>query len=135
MKHKAVDNLIFVRLEKGEMVYESLFGFCQENNIKAGFLWALGSVKDVALAHYNPDTKKYTEKKFNETLEAASLKGVISKEKLHLHAVLSDEKMQTTGGHFKEAKVAATLEVAILKSGGELERYKDEEIGLELLKF
>lgn len=135
MKHKTVDNLIFLRLEKGELVYETLFEFCQKNNIKAGFLWALGSVKDVVLAHYSPDSKKYSEEKFSQILEAASLKGVISKEKLHLHAVLSDDKMQTIGGHLKEAKVAATLEVAIFKSKGELERYFDEDIGLELLKF
>ena len=41
---------------------------------------------------------------------------------LHLHAVLSDEKKNTIGGHFIEGKISITAEIVILKTTLDLKR-------------
>jgi len=58
---------------------------------------------------------------------------VVSAKKIHAHIVVSDREMKAIGGHLKQGVVAATCEVVLHVFDGEIKRYSDEEIGLELL--
>lgn len=128
----------FLRLDRGEEILESLHSFCAEKNFRSGYFSAIGAVGRVILMHYNPDIKKYSEKIFEQKLEIVNLSGNISwhqeKPYLHAHGIFSDEKMQCFGGHIKETVVAATCEMFLIQTDGEMKREFSEDIGLKLLK-
>lgn len=54
---------------------------------------------------------------------------------LHLHANLGDESQHSFSGHLTKAIVSATFEGVIEVIEGEVDREKDPETGLNLLKF
>jgi predicted DNA-binding protein with PD1-like motif len=76
MRYSRFDAKSFViRIEKEEEVISALQSFCKEKRIGNAFFWGIGSVADPILAHYNPRTKKYTEKKLTGIFELISLHG------------------------------------------------------------
>ncbi|MDP7116294.1 MAG: DNA-binding protein [Candidatus Woesearchaeota archaeon] len=137
MKSTKKQNTFIIRLEKDEKIIESLTQFCEENNIKAGSFHGLGACEEATLAHYNLETKEYTEKTLKQPLEILHLNGNISemegKPYLHVHIVLSDTEMKALGGHLKEAIVGPTCEIFLTPLENAINRKKDKEIGLNLL--
>lgn len=133
---KVSDNKYIIRLKRGELVNKSLKKFCQKESIKNGAIWAIGSVDDPILAHYQVDTKKYSEKKFKGVFEVAPLTGNVGlyeeQPLIHNHILVSDESMQAFAGHLVEAKVSATLEVILIKFDSKLTKSNDQETGLKL---
>ena len=69
-------------------------------------------------------------------MEFASASGslglVEGKPFVHLHAVVSDPRGNTHGGHLFRAVTGATLEFLLLVADGPIERTRDEETGLNL---
>jgi predicted DNA-binding protein with PD1-like motif len=51
---------------------------------------------------------------------------------VHLHAVVSDRRCETRGGHLFRAVAAATLEFVIFVADKPIERTRDEETALNL---
>ena len=52
---------------------------------------------------------------------------------LHIHVNLADEEHRTFGGHLNEAVVSATCEAIIEEFEGEVDRFFDEKIGINLM--
>ena len=52
-----------------------------------------------------------------------------------MHIILSDSDYKTFGGHLNRAVVSATCEVIIEEYEGTLERYFDDNIGLNLFEL
>lgn len=127
-----------LRFDRGEEVLESLRGFCLEKNFKSGSFSAIGAAEKATLMHYDLDTKKYAEKTFEQKLEIVNLSGNLSwheeRPYLHAHGVFSDKEMGCWGGHIKEVVVAATCELFLIQTEGEVKREFSEEIGLNLLE-
>ena len=140
MDFKKLGDIYFVKIEKGEEVYETLKEFCKKQKITAGTISGLGAVNKIELVLYNTKDKKYYSKIFSgEDFEIASLTGnttTMDKEAyLHLHIVISDKDMKAYAGHMKSAVVSAACEVVIITAKGVIEREYNEEIGLNLLKL
>ena len=53
----------------------------------------------------------------------------------HLHMSAGDSEGKVFGGHLNKAVVSATCEMIINIIDGTVDRYKDDEIGLNLFKF
>ena len=53
----------------------------------------------------------------------------------HLHMSVGNEKGEVFGGHLNKAIISATCEMVITIISGIVDRYYDEEVGLNLLKF
>lgn len=132
---KINENEYLLRLERGEEIVKTVEDFLKKEKIGSGVLWGLGAVDYARLAHYRVDKKEYSEKELRQPLEIASLVGVITKEGIHSHIVLSDSQMKTYGGHLKEARVAATGEIVVQKGAEKIGRKYSEEIGLNLLEI
>lgn len=137
MKFKKADKTYFIRLERGEKIIETLRNFCAENRIKCGYLFGIGALDKVELAHYIVKNRKYTSKTLKQPLEITNMSGNITtmnKEVyLHCHITLSDEGMKAIAGHLKEGVVSATCEVILIMLKGGLERRYDRAIGLNLM--
>ena len=53
----------------------------------------------------------------------------------HIHMSAGNENGEVFGGHLNRAMVSATCEMVIDVIDGEVDRYFDEEVGLNLFKF
>lgn len=131
------NNTWVVRIKRGERIIQTLKDFCQKNAVAGGFFFGIGAVDQVELAHYNVGKKKYRSIKFSQPLEMINITGSIGKEKdliIHAHAVFSDTKMQTIGGHLVEGRVSGTAEIYLMKLPSLKKKY-DPETGLKLFSL
>ena len=53
----------------------------------------------------------------------------------HLHMSAGDSRGQVFGGHLNAAVVSATCEMVIRVIPGQVDRYLDPDVGLNLFKF
>lgn len=135
---KISTNAYIIRIQRGENIVESIKKFCEKKHISGGFFYGIGAVDEVELAHYNVEKKKYSKKKFVKAFEVPNLTGSIGicegELIIHVHAVFSDDAMNTIGGHLVEAKVSGTAELFFTKTDTLLKSH-DEETGLKLFEL
>ena len=121
-------NSIVVRLQKGDLLKESISKICIDNEIKAGVI--ISSVGSLVKARIrNAGATKIEE--INHDLEILSLNGTVSKERIHLHICVSDSDLRTYGGHLEGGSVVnSTCELVILKLDEyEFDKVYDEKTG------
>lgn len=138
MKYKKFGNKYVVRIEKGEELVETLKNFCRKEEIKLGTISGIGASNKITLGLFKTDTKEYVSNEYQGDYEITSLLGNISRKDgeiyLHLHANIADIDGKVKGGHLSLAVISATFETVIEKVDGEVDRYFDEEIGLNLFE-
>ncbi len=139
MKFKQIEEKYFIRVDKNEEIVQVLKDFCHAEEIKAAVFTGFGAVKAVTLGFFDPETKKYSEKTFNEFMEITCLIGNVSQKdnQVYLHAHLSASKadFSVIGGHLAGAAVSATAEICLIPSNGNLKRKFDEDVGLNIYDF
>jgi len=139
VRSKKTGDTYFVRIDKGEELVQSLDNFCKENQIKLGIIQGIGATSQITVGYFDTKQKKYFSNQFEGDFEIAPLVGNITtmdgKTYLHLHVTFGDKKFGSHSGHLNKAVISATFEGVIMVLDGEMERYHDEEIGLNLLKI
>lgn len=105
------------RLQKGQDLKIELEKYVKENEIKAGVIvTCVGCLYEAVIR--NAGGKECI--KLDKKLEIVSITGTLSINGSHIHIAVSDEKLNTYGGHLKEGcLVNTTAEVVIF----ELEDY------------
>lgn len=128
-----------LRLDKDELLVQTLQEFIQKNHLKAAWLSGLGGAQWVELGFYDLSTKQYRWRRFEQLLEVTALQGNIGwqgdRPALHLHGTLTDQNYQAIGGHIKELCVGGTIELFLHTIFGDkpLSREDDAKTGLKLL--
>jgi predicted DNA-binding protein with PD1-like motif len=139
MEYRRFDDMIVVRMDRGEEIVARLKEVALKENIKLANVNALGAVNDFTVGAYDVNEKKYNSNRFEGVYEIVSLTGSINTMNgeyySHLHMACSDETGKTVGGHLNEAHISATCEMFIQLIDGTVDRYKDEETGLNLFRF
>ncbi len=137
MKKQVTDSGYVIRLEKGEKFVDTLVSFCEDEGVVGAVFTGIGSAESVELGFYNPPSKSFSFKIFDEALEVIGMNGNISivdeKPFIHAHGTFSDNKFQTIGGHIKDFVVGPTVEIFLTNLNTEIGRKMDKEIGLKLL--
>lgn len=131
---KEKDNLIFVRLFPGEVLYDALKEVCRKHNVvTAVVLSGLGQMKEFTLGYFS-SKGDYRPEEFTEPHELVVLTGNISKQgddhNFHLHAALGTSDKEIIGGHLMGGKIEITAEIVLLKSDLMMQRRIDEKTGL-----
>lgn len=139
MKYRRFNNKIIARIDKGEEILEKIKEVAINENIKLASISALGAINDFTVGVFKVDEKKYYSNVFKGNFEIVSLTGTISTMNnevyTHIHMSAGNEKGEVFGGHLNRATVSATCEMVIDVIDGEVDRYFDEEVGLNLFKF
>jgi len=125
------------RLKKGDNLIEELEKFVADK--PSGLIIGLGALEQAELKLYLLEEKEYSQKQIEGPLEIGSFVGVVGKLPdgkmgIHPHAVLSNKNFETFSGHISKGTVGATFEFCFFASSNEVERYFDEQIGLNLIK-
>lgn len=136
MYYQKVRDGYILRLESGESIIPKITEFILKEDLKSCTISGIGSVKEVVLAYYNLDEKRFYEKTFDENCELISLTGSVGFENstplVHLHASISDNNFITFGGHVKEMKIAATVELLLSTLDTRLPKSYNIKVGLKL---
>lgn len=137
MKAKKFGNHWIIRLEIGEDIVEQLQLFCEKENILLGTIQGIGAIDNVTIGLFDPQKGEYYSKTLEGDYEVTSLLGNVSsndgKPYLHMHITFGDHNYNIHGGHLNRAIVSATCEIFIETISGNVERFKDPTLGLNLL--
>ncbi len=139
MEYRKFNNQIVVRIDKGEEIIEKIKEVALKENIKLASINALGATNNFVVGVYKVDEKKYYSNEFKGNFEIVSLTGTINTMNgefyTHIHMSAGNDKGEVFGGHLNKAIVSATCEMVINIIDGNIDRYFDEKIGLNLFKF
>ena len=120
------------RLKHGDDIKRSIENYCLENGINTGIiLSAVGCIYHAKIRL----AKAIDIMDVEDDFEVLSLNGTISFGRSHLHITLSNDKGEVFGGHLNRAVVSVTCEMVINIIDGTVDRYFDEETGLNLFRF
>lgn len=138
-KYRQSENTFIVSVANRAEISKALTAFCEEQNIAAGTITGLGAVDNVVLRFFDPATKKYVDKRFDEQMEISNLTGNVTrmngKVYLHIHITLGRADYTALAGHLLTATLNGAGEFVIEKSEVDVERYYDETTGINMYKF
>ncbi len=139
MKYQRFEQTIIVRMDKGEDIVEQVKNVALKEKIKLASISALGAINEFTVGVFKTKEKKYYANEFKGDFEIVSLTGTINTMNdeyyCHMHLSAGNDQGQVFGGHLNKAIVSATCEMVIQIINGEVDRYFDEEVGLNLLKL
>ena len=137
MQYKKFANTYVIRLEKGDEIIDSLKTLVEKEEIRGGFFYGLGAVKNVSLGYFDVGKKEYKEKSFEQDFELTSMVGDVafSGEKIivHAHVTLAGEDFKVVAGHLNKATATATTEIVFNPVEGKLSKKIDPITGLNLM--
>lgn len=139
MDYRRFGKTIIARIDKGEEILTQLKNIALKEDIKLASVRALGATDDFTVGVFKVDEKKYYANHFTGDFEIVSLTGTISTMNgeyyAHLHMSAGDEQGRVFGGHLNEAIISATCEMVIEVIDGQVDRLRDESVGLNLFHF
>ena len=139
MQYRKSGNTYLVRMDLGEDIIDNLKKLCEDEQIRLGRVEAIGAADHAVIGVYDLGEKQYYPETIDEFAEITSLNGNITemdgKPYIHLHATLADQHHTVHGGHVLEMRVGATCEMFISVPEGEVNRKKDEGLGINLWTF
>ncbi len=139
MKYRRFGNTLIVRIDRGEEILDKIRELAAAENIKLASVTALGATNDFTVGVFNTAEKKYYANEFKGAFEIVSLAGTINTMDgqfyTHIHMSAGNEKGEVFGGHLNRAVVSATCEMIVTVIDGEVDRYHDDDVGLNLFKL
>jgi len=139
MESKSFPNAYVLRIDPGEEVVQTILDFAKAKGVKLASVSGIGAADPIVIGLFETSSKQYHSRELVGDHEITSLLGNITtmagETYLHLHATLGDSENKVYGGHLNSAIVSATCEVFIHVVDGEVDRYRDESVGLNLLKL
>lgn len=139
MRYKRFENTIVARIDKGEEILEKIKEIALTEQIKLASIQALGATNNFTVGVFNVDEKKYYSNEFKGNFEIVSLTGTINTMNhefyTHIHMSAGNDKGEVFGGHLNRAIVSATCEMIINIIDGEVDRYFDKDVGLNLFEI
>lgn len=134
MQYKKFNDTYILRFDRNDTILDNLKDFCVKEDIKLAEISGLGFLSEVKIGYFNKNTKLYEEKILDEGYEILGLNGNITRNNgnphIHLHIILSKDDLSVIGGHFIDGKIGVTGEVFIKTLDGEIDRRKNEEVGI-----
>ena len=139
MEYRKFGDTYIVRMDRDEEILAQLKIFAEKEQVKLASVTALGAVKDFTIGVFDTSAKAYHSNRFQGVYEIVSLVGTINTKDgdfyCHLHMCAGDQEGRAFGGHLNEAVISATCELVVNILEGTVDRYYDEQIGLNLLRF
>lgn len=139
MEYQRKNDKIFVRLDVGDEIIQSITALCRQEKIPAAVVSGIGFTDSVSLRMYSKEEDRFIFKTLNESMEITSLTGnvVMADNGLftHLHIMLADREMNIRGGHLTKCVIAATGELLIEAVAHTIQRGESDDLRLGLIRF
>lgn len=144
MDYKKIDHHIFLRIDKGEEILETIQAVCKKENVLSGYFQGIGACGEVIVSTYQPDKEDYLHHRKTGMFELTSLTGNITKDDsgspvLHSHASFSyledSNEPSVLAGHLTKATILYTGEIVIVPVKNEIGRIMDPLTGINVWHF
>ena len=120
MEYRNYNNVVYLRLDKGDEVLPCILDVCAKEKIKSCVFSGIGGCDYVKLGTFRPEEGTYEHYEKSGMLELVSLNGDIKDSEdgaiIHAHACLSYEdrgEIRLIGGHLLALRVLITAEIEI----------------------
>lgn len=122
MEYRKEKNAIYLRLDKGEEVVETIKKVCKKEQVEAGYFQGIGACGRVVLSTWIPEKEDFIHHNHTGMLEMISLMGNISTDQngqpfSHCHAIFSylkdNGEVAIAAGHLEEAEITYTAEIVL----------------------
>ncbi len=139
MRSAIESNIIVVRLEHDEDLFEELRNVVREYKIESAIILSgIGQLRDFELLYFTGE--KYINKIFKKAHELLSMQGSIARDEgnasIHIHASLANERCEVMGGHLYCGTVTVLNEITLLKLDNiHLTRELNKKTGLKELQI
>lgn len=144
MEYKKMKDNIYLRVDKGENVTETIKEVCKKEGIYGGYFGGIGACSAATFSTYIPEQNDFIDHEISGMIEMVSLMGNITMDYdkqpfLHSHAVFSylnqAGEIVVTAGHLKEAKISYTGEIIITLAGDTIGRQFNADAGIEVWRL
>ena len=139
MEYRRFDNTIIARIDKDEEILAKIKELAEKENVRLASVSALGAICDFTVGVFDTAEKRYMSNSFQGPYEIVSLTGTVNTMNgefyTHIHMSAGNGKGQVFGGHLNRAVVSATCEMVVTVIDGRVDRYYDEDVGLNLFRF
>ncbi len=136
---RQVGSRYVVSVKNRREIVQTLTAFCKDKRITSGTIVGIGAINRLTLRFFNPATKKYDDRAFNEQMEIANLTGNVSTKDgetyLHLHVTVGCRDYTARAGHLLAATLNGAGEFVVEDFGVTVERTFDPGIGLNFYDF
>ena len=143
MDYGKMNNVYYIRVDKGEEIIGKLLEVCRKENIDSCTFSGIGGCSKSEIQTFNPEEGSFETETYEGMLELINITGNIisdnGQQYHHSHAVFSykdgaEHKM--TGGHIKSATVLYTAEIELRPViGGKIGVKHDNETGTVFWQF
>jgi len=124
-------------LKAGAKVPDDILAIAKKERVATARVEAIGGVKELRLAYFDHEAKRYEEHNFHEFLEVTSLLGNITTKEgkpfLHVHGNFGRRDLSALAGHIISAKVFPLLEVVVTPTKNKALRRFDDDLGLNVI--
>ena len=139
MEYIKTESAYILRLDPGEEIMASLRCLCEKEDIALAKIEGLGAADHAVIGLFDVNTKEFHKKSFDMPLEISSIIGNVTRQDgevyLHVHVNVCDADLNSYGGHLVECRISATAEIFITALPGHVDRYFNEQIGLNVFDF
>jgi predicted DNA-binding protein with PD1-like motif len=124
-------------LKAGAKIPDDILAIAKREKIATARVEAIGGVKELRLAYFNQEARRYEEHDFREFLEVTGITGNLTlkegKPFLHIHGTFGRKDLSALAGHVIKAKVSPLLEVVVTPTKNRALRRFDEKLGLNVI--
>ena len=139
MDYRKYGNTYLVCMEVGEEIVEQLKVLCRAENVRLAQVDAIGAVRQAVIGVYDLEEQVYHREDLEGIMEIASLSGSVTTMNgevyPHLHTTLAGQDNKVHAGHVIGLVVGATCEMFVRVLDGEVNRVRDDKIGINTLRF
>ena len=139
MDYRRFGNTYLVRMDVGEEIVEQLKSLCRSENVRLAQVDAIGAVRQAVIGVYDLEEQAYHREDLEGSMEIAGLQGSVTRMNgevyPHLHVTLAGQDNRVHAGHVIGLIVGATCEMFVRVLDGEVSRERDEEIGINTIRF
>lgn len=139
MEYRRFDNTIYVRIDRGEEVFEQIAAVCAAENVALGHITALGATEDFTVGIYNLETQSYRTQHITGFHEILSINGTVNtmngEHYCHVHITAADTQGRVIGGHLSRCVIGITLELVLTVVNGTVDRRYNETMGFNQMEF
>lgn len=139
MEYRVFEDTIVVRLDKGDMIAQSLLEVAKKEGVTLASVSGIGATDDFEVGVFDLTRSDYEHFRFRGNHEIVSLVGNLTTKDgapyLHLHITCAGEGGKIVGGHLFDGKISLTAEIFLRKSAGRAERLRDETLGINKISF
>ena len=137
MDYRRMNNVCYVRVDKGEEIITELIRVCRNEGIRSAVFTGIGGCSHAELQTFIPEKGAFETEITDGMLELVGITGNITTDNgelfHHTHAIFSYKdgtEHKIAAGHMRSATVLYTAEIELRPvTGGEIQRKYDPETG------